>query len=499
MLMKLLQALLAAVAIVPAAVAAETNTTAIHGWCRSLSLVGGDAFLQNGPAGSAFSTFDGQPNTLLQQQVGIVTFVSNEVRPRAGSPGVYETDYGFFRTFGFVELGSLLITLPTTDADANGVPDVVQVNRSGAAAITGSGHKDWPQPADFPITGQFLRNAGTNRGSYTLGWTNIAGVTTLGATLWVLHFDGQARYTRTSSNVMRFEFTLRDNTGHTNAVTGSTVYTAPSADEVLLPQFKLRSGSRQYTLQPTTLLRTGNRYSGELKFLDGLPDTVWPDYTDWPVEIIDTTDVNTNGVPDLSDPLVVPDFVPPKVVITFPASNARLTNAAVTVKGTVTEDRALTEVLYSLNGKPFTNAVVTSNLWSAPVTLKAGTNFFVVQATDAATNTSVAVTRRFIHVVYLPFTNEIVGAGSVSPNLDRRLLEVGRRYTLTAVPAASNLFAFWGGGATSTLAKLTFTMKSNLVLVANFVANPFLPILGSYPGLFSETNQLLHETSGYFS
>jgi hypothetical protein len=102
-------------------------------------------------------------------------------------------------------------------------------------------------------------------------------------------------------------------------------------------------------------------------------------------------------------------------------------------------------------------------------------------------------------VVYLPFTNEIAGAGSVSPNYNGRLLEVGRRYTVTALPAVSNLFAFWNGGATSVVAKLTFTMRSNLVLVANFVPNQFLPIQGTYTGLFSETNQVLHQTSGYFS
>jgi len=215
--------------------------------------------------------------------------------------------------------------------------------------------------------------------------------------------------------------------------------------------------------------------------------------------VVDLTDVNTNGVPDLSDPLVVPDFVPPKLVITSPASNARLTNAAVTVQGTVTEDRTLAEVLYSLNAGPFTNALVISNRWFAPVLLKAGTNFFAIQATDAATNTSVPLTRKFVHVVNLPFTNVIVGSGSVSPNLHGRYLEVGKRYTITAVPAVSNLFAFWGGDVTSTVAKLTFTMRSNLVIVANFVQNPFLPLLSSYTGLFSEPGQILHETSGYFS
>src|SRR5437867_8625401 len=472
MLMKLLQALLAAVAIVPAAVAAETNTAAIHGWCRSLSLDGGNGVVDNSSASFAFSTFDGQTNTLLQQQFGGGAFVSNEVRPRAGSPGVYETDYGFFQTFGFIQFGSLQLTLPTTDADGDGVPDVVQVKRSGAATISGDGQQDSPVMIGFGLAGQMFRNADTNRGSFTLAWSNFGLPTTLSSTLWVLHFDGQARYTRTRSNVMRFEFTLRGPTGVSMVVTGSTVYTARNADEVLLPQFKLRSGSRQYTVQPTTLVRAGNRYAGEFKFLDGLPETSWRDYADWPVEILDTTDANTNGVPDLSDPLVVPDFTPPTLTITYPASNARLTNASITVKGTVTEDRALGEVIYSLNGPPFTNAVVNSNLWSAPVMLRPGTNLFIIQATDAATNTSAPVTRKFIHVVYLPFTNQIVGAGSVSPNLNGRLLEVGRRYTITALPAVSNLFAFWSGGATSTVDKLTFTMSSNLLIVANFVPNP---------------------------
>src|SRR5262245_12471745 len=106
--MKWCYRILLAVLLVRPAYAVETNIAALHGWCRSLSLNGADAILQNGPATAAFSTFDGQPSTLLRDQIGNVAFVSNEVRPRAGSPGLYETDYGFFRSFGFVEFGSLV-------------------------------------------------------------------------------------------------------------------------------------------------------------------------------------------------------------------------------------------------------------------------------------------------------------------------------------------------------------------------------------------------------
>lgn len=496
--MKFLSALLVFVAVGFHAGAADTNTAAFAGWCRSLALQIGDSLIAPGGAARvAFSSHDGVANTLLVEPS--LSIVSDELRPRAAASGTYEVDYGLFRQAAFFEIGSMTLTLPGTDADTNGVPDIVQVNQAGhASMISGSGRQEGGGASSFPLNASFSRNAGADLGSYSFAWTNGLGAYAFAGNLRVLHLSGLTSYSRGKTNHLQFQFTLHDETGSSLVLTGATTYTARSAGEVTIPSFKLRSGSRQYTVQPTTLARAGHRYTGTLRLLDGLLETYWRDYTDWAVEITDTTDANTNGVPDFSDPLAAPDFTPPKVFISVPVANARISNANVIVQGTASDDRLVTEVLYSLNGGAFTNASGT-NLWLAPITLLPGTNTFAVKSVDGASNVSAVVTRKFIHVVTSPLDLQITGAGSVTPNYDGRLLEVGRRYTLTATPAVSNLFAFWSGDTSAVTATLTFTMVSNMVLIANFVPNPFLPLKGAYTGLFAEPANILHETSGHFS
>ena len=76
-------------------------------------------------------------------------------------------------------------------------------------------------------------------------------------------------------------------------------------------------------------------------------------------------------------------------------------------------------------------------------------------------------------------------------------------YTITATPGSDYLFSNWvvqgASPYTTTTAKLVFTMESNLVLTANFVANRFLGAAGSYNGLFSHTNGVTLTNAGYFS
>ena len=62
----------------------------------------------------------------------------------------------------------------------------------------------------------------------------------------------------------------------------------------------------------------------------------------------------------------------------------------------------------------------------------------------------------------------IQGQGTVTPNLDGQDLIVSNSYTVTAQPSAGYTFSGWTGGVTSSMARLTFVMRSNLVLQANF-------------------------------
>ena len=188
------------------------------------------------------------------------------------------------------------------------------------------------------------------------------------------------------------------------------------------------------------------------------------------------------------------DIARPGVRITSPAPNARTTNWI--VSGTALDDGSVAAVKVRLgDGEPLT--ADGTSAWSINLAglLVPGTNVLRVQAVDLATNESVIVTQRFVFIATSALTVRTNGSGSVTPSLNGRRLEVGRAYALTAVPGAGYVFSNWTGGLTAGNSPLNFIMKSNQVLNANFVSNPFLPIKGTYNGLFM-TAELDHQSSG---
>ncbi len=103
-----------------------------------------------------------------------------------------------------------------------------------------------------------------------------------------------------------------------------------------------------------------------------------------------------------------------------------------------------------------------------------------------------------------PLTLQIIGGGAVSPNDNGKLLALGRVYTVKAESNREWFFTGWTGATgsesfASNNTVLHFTMQSNLVLQANFIANPFTDVAGQYIGLFQsdETNTL--QSSGYIT
>ena len=95
-----------------------------------------------------------------------------------------------------------------------------------------------------------------------------------------------------------------------------------------------------------------------------------------------------------------------------------------------------------------------------------------------------------------PLTIITNGLGVVLPDLTKNELEIGRIYTITAKPAVGNLFSNWTGGVTSSSPVLTFVMRTNLELVVNFVPSPFIPVKGTYNGLFYNTGNPAHTNAG---
>jgi len=91
------------------------------------------------------------------------------------------------------------------------------------------------------------------------------------------------------------------------------------------------------------------------------------------------------------------------------------------------------------------------------------------------------------------------GLGKVSGPTNDALLVVGKTYTLTAYPAAGQLFDGWSGSVTSANPSLQFVMVSNFTVTASFVTNYFPHVKGTYNGLFLDPTNTEQQSSGYAS
>jgi hypothetical protein len=190
---------------------------------------------------------------------------------------------------------------------------------------------------------------------------------------------------------------------------------------------------------------------------------------------------------------------PPMLTVTSVGlALTRVSNNVQTVTGTVKDDRGVQGVYLQRGSGAFERVSASSN-WSVAVNLEPGTNTLRFKAVDTCGHASPIVQRTLYFVVTSPLTVRTNGQGSITPVLNDQRLEVGRSYMLTAAPSPGWLFSHWSGGVTSTEAKLTFEMKSNLTMIANFVPNPFIMAQGQFNGLFSEPDEVRAGQAGFFT
>ena len=105
-----------------------------------------------------------------------------------------------------------------------------------------------------------------------------------------------------------------------------------------------------------------------------------------------------------------------------------------------------------------------------------------------------------LQATFVPVTIVANGKGTVTPNLSiLQTLMVGKNYTVTATPGSGQIFIGWTGSITSSVARLTFMMTSNVMLQANFIPNPYLAVAGSYNGLFHEADAVRTNSAGSFA
>src|SRR5205807_1523643 len=135
----------------------------------------------------------------------------------------------------------------------------------------------------------------------------------------------------------------------------------------------------------------------------------------------------------------VRESVPPTLNIVSPLGNQRVSNTLFTVSGHATDNVRLDSVWYQLNGEVWTQADGTSN-WVANVGLKAGTNVVTAYAMDSSGNLSTTKRVSFFCVVPSTLTLITNGLGGITHAFKGNVLEVGRTYAVTAVPAAGQVF-----------------------------------------------------------
>ena len=172
-----------------------------------------------------------------------------------------------------------------------------------------------------------------------------------------------------------------------------------------------------------------------------------------------------------------------------------------TVTGTAADNTGISAVWCRANSQPWVKADGTTS-WTASLTLEPGANTVQAYAVDLAGNDSTTASASVTYVVSDQLGLSVTGQGTLTPNYQNAVLEVGKTYKLTAKPAIGQIFSHWEdetGTILSRNAALTFTMRNDLQLKAVFVPNPFIPTKGSYAGLAFNPGAASHANSGLFT
>ena len=219
---------------------------------------------------------------------------------------------------------------------------------------------------------------------------------------------------------------------------------------------------------------------------------------DYTVRVSNSGDSITSVVATLTV-IIPPETTRPVLVVTSPnAALIRVPTNTIKIAGTASDaGSGVNVVLLSQNSGAFQPAIGTTT-WMATYVLSPGSNIFRVKAIDVDGNSSLTNTRVVVYALSNALSLVTAGQGTIKGATNGQLLELGKRYTITAIPKVGNLFSNWtsGGSALSTNPVLNFPMSPSLDLTANFVANPFLTAKGIYNGLVMDTNNVAFTNAG---
>jgi alpha-tubulin suppressor-like RCC1 family protein len=284
------------------AVAQKTAQAVLTG--KSLQLLPSEPVFVAG-AGNVtayYSTFNGTSGSFL---IGTGGIVSGELRPRATAPGLYEGAYLEATPLASVDYGSYVVSFPQTDADGDGVPDLLQSSRDANITSSGSGYSSY-YGLTFSVSLRLSRSAGSAMGTYSVTTQNSAGqIFTVGGQYALLAYTGTLTYVRGATNTLTISLTSPISSGPT--LTGTSTFTVTSTDQLTYAAFIARDAvsGLSYQVKTGSLTRSGMTYRGNLSVVDGEPRTGWADFLDYYLSVTDGNDSNADGIPDLTAALPV--------------------------------------------------------------------------------------------------------------------------------------------------------------------------------------------------
>jgi len=285
---------------------AQERTVSFEAYCHSIYLSPASGTTPAGlPLTAYYTSYDGRSDRApLREPTGSGTVrFSGEFRPDLIDADIYWADY-ILISDQWEEYGSIATRIPLTDSDANSVPDLLQRAHPVDAILPTASSRDWPTVSFGTSSGsvRVQRSAGQTVGTYSEG----------AATWAILNVTGTARFDLESRNLtVNADFSEPDGTLVPLEFTTKANRLDDSTVELSL--FTARGTDRLFAVTsqtPTRLTRHGNSYRGLLQFVDGLPDTSWPDYTQWTFELTDPNDSDGDGIPDLSDATPLPTAQP---------------------------------------------------------------------------------------------------------------------------------------------------------------------------------------------
>ncbi len=256
----------------------------IVGYCRSINLGHATGTSGGFRLDAYFTTYDGRSSLPLVDEVAGYYVFSGELLPDNSQAGLYHTDYIVFFAGSPDSYGTSDLRFPISDADANGVPDFLQMSYNGTVDFSGTVYRQAPGTASVPVSGRITRKAGAHLGTYTASLREGAQVTTFTGSTSLLNTFGKVSYIRGAANTATFAVAVTDSEGGTTQFGANTAFTVSGPNSLSFPEFRfLGAAGAVITTRPFILARNGTRYVGDLELADGGSRTSWRDYIRWRV------------------------------------------------------------------------------------------------------------------------------------------------------------------------------------------------------------------------